>query len=212
MSNMKMVSLYTGAGGLDYGFEMAGFSNVGSVEMDHYCCETLRKNRDWNILEKNIHDVPSSMLMDVAGVRKYETDILIGGPPCQPFSKSGYWANGDSKRLDDPRAKTLDAFMRCVNDLLPEVLFFENVHGISYSGKEEGFRFIQNELEKINKRNETNYVYSWSILDAVDYGVPQKRKRFFLVAHREGQVFQFPKPTHSNNQESDGQTILTQSP
>jgi DNA (cytosine-5)-methyltransferase 1 len=87
--------------------------------------------------------------------------------------------------------------MRCVNDLLPKAFLLENVHGINYSGKEEGFNLLKTLTDKINERHGTKYQLAWRVLNTADYGVPQVRQRFFLVAHREGKVFQFPDPTHN---------------
>ncbi|MFC1806439.1 DNA cytosine methyltransferase [Planctomycetota bacterium] len=196
MDKLKLISLYTGAGGLDYGFEAAGFRTCVAVEFDHDCCRTIRANRDWPVIDANIHDTPSQGILDAAGLPVGEVDCLIGGPPCQPFSKSAYWVNGDTKRLDDPRANTLGAFMRVVDDTLPKTFLLENVHGISYSGKEEGFLLLARLLADINKRRGTGYEISWAVLNAAAYGVPQIRQRFFLVSHREGGAFRFPAPTH----------------
>lgn len=193
---LKVVSLYTGCGGLDYGFEAAGFSTRVGIEFDPDCCETISLNRDWPMICSDIHDVSSDEIMRVGKLRVGETDVLIGGPPCQPFSKSSYWVHGDSKRLDDPRATTLHAYMRCVEDLLPKVFLLENVHGINYSGKEEGFELLRNLTQKINKKHGTSYKLSWKVLNAADYGVPQLRVRFFLIAHRDGKEFTFPLATH----------------
>src|SRR5690606_38437705 len=131
-----------------------------------------------------------------------------GGPPCQPFSKAGYWARGDSGRLNDPRARTLDAYMRVVRDTLPEVFILENVHGISYSGKEEGMLLLQRLVDEINAAEGTGYRLSWSVLDAADYWAPQLRNRFFMVGHRDVGVFEFPAPTHSASQGEESQRSL----
>jgi DNA (cytosine-5)-methyltransferase 1 len=92
--------------------------------------------------------------------------------------------------------------MRCVEDLLPEAFVLENVHGISYSGKEEGFVLLERLTREINRRAGTKYALSWKVLNAADYGVPQIRTRFFLVGHREGKTFQFPAPTYRPECES----------
>jgi len=196
MKTLSAISLYTGAGGLDYGFEAAGFETRVALEMDADCCATLAANRSWPIIRDDIRRVPSSVILDRAGLRKGEPDVLIGGPPCQPFSKSGYWVTGDAARLKDSRAFTLLEFMRCVGDVLPRAFLLENVHGISYSGKEEGFLLIEQLTREINRREGVSYTLSWRVLDAADYGVPQARVRFFLVGHREGKQFNFPRPTH----------------
>jgi len=86
----KAISLFTGVGGLDFGFEAAGFETAVAVEMDAVCCRTLRFNRCWPVIEGDIHSVTSKDLLKVAKLKRDQPDILIGGPPCQPFSKSGY--------------------------------------------------------------------------------------------------------------------------
>ena len=193
MSRPSVVSLFTGAGGLDHGFEAAGFETRACVEMDTDCCETLRANTDWAVIEGDIHKVSSKGLLDVAGLKKGSVDLVLGGPPCQPFSKAGYWVNGNAKRMEDPRAKTLEAYMRVVEDLQPQAFVLENVHGINYSGKEEGFTFLEKATKRINERTGSKYSINWKVLNAADHGVPQMRKRFFLVAEREGRSFSFPE-------------------
>jgi DNA (cytosine-5)-methyltransferase 1 len=200
LSGLRVVSLFTGAGGLDYGFEAAGASTCVAVEMDEDCCKSIRANRRWAIVPDDIHGISGKEILNAGRLGKGQVDILIGGPPCQPFSKSGYWVNGDTKRLSDPRADTLQAYMRCVEEMQPKVFLLENVHGISYSGKEEGFRLLQRVTEQINLRRKTNYRLHWAVLNAADYGVPQLRTRFFLVAEREGRQFRFPAPTHGDPQ------------
>jgi DNA (cytosine-5)-methyltransferase 1 len=194
----QLVSLYSGAGGLDYGFEAAGFETAVAIEMDRDCCATIRRNRGWPVIEDRIENVSSSRLLESGGLARGSVDLLIGGPPCQPFSKSSYWVQGDTLRLNDPRARTLYEYMRCVSDLLPDVFVLENVHGITYSGKEEGFLLLRKLADKINREHGTKYELSWAVLNAADFGVPQLRKRFFLVGHREGKRFAFPQATHAS--------------
>lgn len=98
--------------------------------------------------------------------------------------------------------------MRCVEDLLPEAFLLENVHGISYSGKEEGFVLLEKLTRAINRRAGTDYALSWSVLNAADYGVPQNRTRFFLIGHRDGKTFQFPQATHSQESQDVGHLEL----
>ncbi len=192
-----LVSLYSGAGGLDYGFEAAGFRTGAAVEMDHDCCETLRKNRSFPVFEKSIFDVPTAQMLEAARVTRGELDLVIGGPPCQPFSKAGYWARGDSKRLDDPRAATLDAYMRVVDEALPRAFVLENVEGLAYTEKNEGLNLVLDMIEQINRRHKVRYAPVFRVLNAADFGVPQLRQRLFLVAARDGQPFVFPAPTHN---------------
>jgi DNA (cytosine-5)-methyltransferase 1 len=198
MACLTSISLFTGAGGLDYGFEAAGFQTCAAVENDKDACGTLRLNRSWPVLCRPIEEVSAAELLETASLRAGEVSLLVGGAPCQPFSKAAYWATGDTRRLADPRANTLREFMRCVEDVLPVVFVLENVHGIKYTGKEEGFHFLGQQTSAINHKHGTRYRVSWEVVDAAGYGVPQHRQRFFLVAHREGQVFRFPTRTHGD--------------
>lgn len=192
------ISLYTGAGGLDLGFEAAGFNTRVAVEFDKDAVRTLRHNRDWPIVDDDIHSerASSSRLLKHAGLRQGDAAVLIGGPPCQPFSKSGYWARGDALRLADPRASTLGAYLRVLRDTLPQTYLIENVPGIAFSDKDEGLAFIKQEIRKINGETGCRYTFNAALLRAVEYGVPQDRHRVFIVGHREGLPFNFPEATH----------------
>jgi DNA (cytosine-5)-methyltransferase 1 len=198
MAKPTLISLYAGAGGLDYGFEAAGFRTGAAVDIDHDCCETLRANRRWPVIERSIFDVSTDEMLEAARSRRGDLDLVIGGPPCQPFSKSGYWARGDTRRLADPRAGTLGAYMRVVEEALPKAFVLENVEGLAYNDKNEGLRFVIGMIDEINRRARVSYRPAFRVLCAADYGVPQLRYRLFMVASREGDTFQFPSPTHSS--------------
>lgn len=199
---LKTISLYTGIGGLDFGFEAAGFRTVVALEIDPVCCRTIRLNRDWPLLKSDIHDTESKAILSHAGLEVGETDVLIGGPPCQPFSKSSYWVNGDASRLDDPRADTLTAYLRVLRDTQPKAFLLENVYGLAYKGKDEGLQAIIKGIDEVNHRAGTNYTVSWKMLNAADYGVPQARERVFLIGSRNGVRFEFPSPTHGPSDEA----------
>jgi DNA (cytosine-5)-methyltransferase 1 len=203
----KVISLFSGAGGIDYGLEAAGFETAVALEIDRDCCETMRQSRGWPVIERNIFDVPTEELLATGSLKPRETDLLVGGPPCQPFSKAGYWARGDALRLDDPRADTLSAYMRVVEEALPRAFILENVEGLAYSGKDEGMRLLYERIRSINKRTGSKYDPDFRILNAADYGAPQVRERVFLVASREGERFRFPEPTHAPR---EGQLSLEQ--
>lgn len=197
MPSPKVISLFSGAGGLDFGLEAAGFTFGAGVEMDADCVSTLLESRPgWPVVAECIFDVPTQELLDRAGSKKGDIDLVSGGPPCQPFSKAGYWARGDAGRLRDPRSDTLGAYLRVVREALPTVLLLENVEGLKYAGKDEGLQLLLSELEAINKAERTSYVPHVAVLNAADFGVPQLRERVFVVAHREGRPFGFPSPTH----------------
>ncbi len=195
-SQRTILSLFTGAGGLDLGLEAAGFSTRVAVEMDGDSARTLRRNRDWPVIDRDIHTVASEEMLDWAGLREGDVDLLVGGPPCQPFSKSGYWAHGDARRLSDPRATTLEAYLRVLRDVKPRAFLLENVAGLAYQGKSEGLDLLLRTIDGINRESGTRYAVSYQLLDASQYGVPQDRERVFLVGQRDGGRFVFPAPTH----------------
>ncbi|VEN73384.1 Cytosine-specific methyltransferase [Candidatus Desulfarcum epimagneticum] len=200
-SDLQVVSLFSGCGGLDHGFKSAGYSVRFANDFDKFSCETLRLNGQENVLHAPIEDVSASEIGKIIGTQPGACDVLIGGPPCQPFSKSAYWRTGDTLRLKDPRANTLEQYFRFVEDLQPHVFLLENVHGLNYNGKEEGFRFIMERIKEINHKAGLRYIPSWEVLNVADYGAPQLRVRFFLVASRRGAPFRFPHPTHVASQE-----------
>jgi DNA (cytosine-5)-methyltransferase 1 len=201
MSARSVISLFTGIGGLDFGFEAAGFHTAAAVELDPVCRNAIADNRGWPVAEQDgrfdIATITTDRLLEVAALEAEAVDMLIGGPPCQPFSKSGYWHSGDSKRLLDPRANTIAAFLRIVDEIRPRAFLLENVQGFAFRGKAEGLALVVEGLRKINRRHGTSYQLSWATLNSADFGAPQLRKRVFLVASREGIRFKFPAATHS---------------
>ena len=194
---LRIMSVFTGVGGLDYGFEAAGYVTAVAIERDPICVESLRANRSWPVIAADIQDVTSHQLLDAGALKSGEVDVVASGPPCQPFSKSGYWWTGDAKRMDDPRAHTLTALLRIVSDVRPRVLLIENVDALAYRGKDEGLRWLLDKIKSINAETGTRYLPSVAVLNAADYGVPQRRRRLMIVASRDGRPFEFPKPSHA---------------
>lgn len=194
----RTLSLFTGAGGLDIGLEAAGFEVALCVEMDEDCRSTLAENRPrWRLSEPgDVHELSPQEAMRQGRLREGELTLLSGGPPCQPFSKSSYWVNGDSARLEDPRSNTLGSYLDFAEELLPRVLLLENVKGLVFSGKDEGLQLLQTRLDEINKRHGVAYTASVASLNCADFGVPQSRERVFIVADREGESFAAPEATH----------------
>ena len=192
------VSLFTGAGGLDLGLEAAGFSLRLCVENDSDCRETLRVNRPkWRLAEPgDIHRLKPRDLRSQAQVAKKEVALLAAGPPCQPFSKSGFWRNGDSSRLADPRAETLQKTMDVIASLLPKVVLIENVQGLGYRDKDEGLALIHRGFEEVNAAHRVRYYPQTLSLNAAHFGVPQMRERLFILANRGGARLELPQATH----------------
>jgi DNA (cytosine-5)-methyltransferase 1 len=175
---------------------------VGCVEQDRDCRATLEQT-GWPLAEvRDIHAVDPCDLLAEFGLAAGEVALLAGGPPCQPFSKSALWATGEVSRMRDPRASTLRAYFTVLEAALPAVMLLENVRGLTYTraggGKkrEEALDLLQSELARINRRHATSYVPQILHLNAVDYGVPQRRERVFVVAARDGSSLLEPPPTH----------------
>src|SRR5205814_3314346 len=196
-----VLSLFTGAAGLDLGLEAAGFATRLCVETDLDALRTLSINRPgWKIAEPN--DATKFALdprpaLRSAGIRSSDIVLLAGGPPCQPFSKASYWTRHGAKRMRDPRASsTIRAYVRVVGRLRPKVLLFENVGGFAFRGRDEGFTSLLRGLRRINRLYGTKYQPQLIRVNAADYGVPQMRERVFVVAHHRGRILRMPSPTH----------------
>jgi DNA (cytosine-5)-methyltransferase 1 len=197
-----VLSLFSGAGGLDLGLEAAGFEVAGCVELDRDCRNTLAQT-GWPLSsEGDIHAITPRALLREFGLRQGEVTLLAGGPPCQPFSKSGLWVNGEVPGMRDPRSRTLMAYFAVLEASLPVAMLLENVRGITYAPKpgkrreQEALDVLTDELVRINARHGTSYVPQVLHLNAVDYGVPQSRERVFVFACRDGASLIQPEPTH----------------
>jgi DNA (cytosine-5)-methyltransferase 1 len=189
------VGLFAGAGGLDIGLQAAGFRIALAVECDAICCETLRANHSWTVIGQDLGAITPRRILRAAKLRKRYIDLISAGPPCQPFSKSANWSPNGLRRLRDPRAFALHNLMEIIGYALPRCVLIENVEGF----RRGGLRFLLREFRHINRTFGTNYRPNWKVLNAADYGVPQSRRRLFLVAFRDGRVFQFPEATHVDN-------------
>lgn len=176
---MKVVSFFAGAGGLDLGFEKAGFDVIWANEYDKDIWETYEKNHLKTKLDRrSIVDIPSSEVPDCDGI--------IGGPPCQSWSEAG------SKRgIADKRGQLFYEFMRILADKKPKFFLAENVSGMLLPAHREALQNIKKMFEEIG------YNLSFQLLNVADYGVPQDRKRVFFIGYRKdlNLKFTFPKPT-----------------
>jgi len=180
---MKIVSFFAGAGGLDLGFEKAGFNVIWANEYDKEIWETYEKNHKNTFLDKrSIVDIPSNEVPDCDGI--------IGGPPCQSWSEAG------SKRgIADKRGQLFYEFMRILADKKPKFFLAENVSGMLLPAHKDALANIKEMFTEIG------YDLSFQLLNVSDYGIPQDRKRVFFIGYRKdlGLKFQFPKVTTPEN-------------
>lgn len=192
------ISLFSGAGGFDIGIKNAGFDVLASLEIDKHCCATLRHNIQKTceptvVLEEDIRKVKAASLMKSLEMKRGDLDLLFGGPPCQSFS-----AIGKQKGIDDSRGQLIYEMVRFTRAFKPKFVVMEQVTGFANFTSIEGVKGgIKDHL--ISEYQKLGYKVSNAILNAADYGVPQKRKRFFLVAHKKTYEFNFPPPTHQES-------------
>ncbi|WP_418502373.1 DNA cytosine methyltransferase [Flagellimonas sp.] len=184
---MNVVSLFSGAGGLDLGFIKAGHKVIWANDNYGDAVETYKLNIGKHIIFKDIreidsHDIPNH-------------DILIGGFPCQGFSLANTGRNEE-----DERNKLYLEFLRVLKDKKPMFFVAENVKGILSLGKGKIFNMIVSDFSK------AGYNVKHQVLNAADYGVPQKRERVIIVGTRKDidLEFKYPKPTHSNKEDIIG--------
>jgi len=210
---MAVISLFTGAGGIDVGFGMAGLKTAVMVEFEKSCCETLRANWWWErlqkrtdsngklvfaskeemkkkirwyhepepaILEKDICKTSTEEILKAGNLSVGEAIAVVGGPPCQGFSFAG------KRVIEDPRNRLYKEFVRVVRGTYPKFILFENVPGLASMAKGEIIKQICVEFAN------SGYQITWDILNAADYGVPQHRRRIFLIGIRID-VMKFPE-------------------
>lgn len=216
---MRTVELFVGAGGLGMGVSRAGFAPAVAIELDRYCCDTIRQNQErgidpvtkWPLVEGDVREFNFKPL---AGL----VDVVTGGPPCQPFSIGGkHRAQADARDMF-PEA------VRALRETRPRAFMFENVKGLTRESFASYFEYIRlqmtyPELESLPgedwpdhlsrlERHHTHgqcgglhYHVVSRVLNAADYGIPQRRERVFFVGFRAdlGIEWSFPDPTHSSD-------------
>ncbi len=193
--SLSAISLFSGVGGLDLGAHRAGFDVRVAVEFDRDSAASLRANQHGDrpeaIIERSIVEVPTKEILERGGLRAGEVDLVVGGPPCTPFSKSGYWL--DYKRTgNDPKASLLDQFARVAVEARPRAVLMENVWSLAY--KNHNTVPLSRLVERLE---DAGYHVRWEVLNAADYGVPQLRKRMILYATLGMTPPPFPRPTRS---------------
>lgn len=183
---IRVISFFTGAGGLDLGFDLTGYDVVYATDIDAMCCKTLQANLGGVLSKRTVVEQADIRKIDLATLPQ-GIDLVIGGPPCQSFSASGRRAGGASGRLDD-RGNLFEAYCKIIAHVQPKAFLFENVRGILGTNKGADWKAIVEAFRDIG------YRISYRILDALDYGAPQQRERMILVGHKLDGDFLFPRP------------------
>jgi DNA (cytosine-5)-methyltransferase 1 len=195
------ISLFSGAGGLDLGAEAAGYRVAAAVERDRDAALTMEKNFEHlasPVIQDDILNVPTREILAAAGLRRGQRpELLVGGPPCTPFSKSGFWLEWKRAGMD-PDASLLQAYTRVLSEAKPRRFVLENVYALTYKNKAS-----QPAYERLLREiGEAGYEFRAKVLNAADYGVPQARPRLFVIGVRKGEpVPEHPEPTHGGKWE-----------
>ncbi len=185
--NYTTIELFAGAGGLALGIEKAGFDTLGLIEFDKDAADSLKINRpNWRVINDDIANISCLELEDYFNIRKGKLDLLSGGAPCQSFSYAG-------KRLglEDARGTLFYHYAIFLQKLQPKMFLFENVRGLLTHDKGRTYATIANIFEQ------TGYTIQKKVLNAWDYGAPQKRERLITIGIRNDLsdkiTYEFPK-------------------
>jgi len=216
---MRSIELFAGAGGLALGSAKAGFRHEAVLDWDPNACQTIRRNkrarlrdvRDWEVVEGDVRQYD---------FRKHResVEVIFGGPPCQPFSLGGKHRGSEDERNMFPEA------VRAVREICPRAFVFENVKGLLRRSFSNYFNYIVNQLRfptvgrrgdeewtdhqsrleaiyAANQFSDLHYKVMPKLLNAADFGVPQRRERVFMVGVRSDvhAEFSFPDPTHEED-------------
>ncbi|MFZ6726406.1 DNA cytosine methyltransferase [Undibacterium sp. MH2W] len=188
---MRVVSLFCGAGGLDLGFKKAGHEIIWSNDFDKDSVETYRKNIGAHVVHDDISNIS---VVDIP-----ECDIVIGGFPCQGFSVANM-----NRHVADSRNQLYLQLLKVITYKQPKFFLAENVKGLMSLGKGEILKMILKDF------TEAGYRVSYKVLNAADFGVPQKRERLFIIGVRNdvNDKIEFPNPTHAPLEKADALGLL----
>lgn len=208
----KLVSLFTGGGGLDLGLEAAGFETLLAVDIDEHSCISLEANKEncaksgkpflskAKVLRGDITTLTGKEVQKLTGLKKGEIDLLAGGPPCQAFS-----VFGKRKGREDPRGMLVYHYLRLITELRPKAFLFENVYGLLTAEKGKVFSDLKEKLS--NPIDGLEYTLSIHRLNAADYGVPQFRDRVFIIGCIKGNSVPKIPPLCSESTDLVSQTL-----
>lgn len=199
----NFVSVFSGGGGLDLGLERAGWDCLFATDRDPFAVETLIKNRghrlgqgrsafaDSVVEQGDITNLEGRTVLSKIGMRRGKIDLLAGGPPCQSWSSAGH-----QRGFDDPRGRVISDYLRLADELDPRWLLFENVRGLlTARGLDQvpGSALASLRKELLSRGWHTKV----DLLNAADFGVPQRRVRLILLGYRAGDAPEHPTPTHA---------------
>tara|TARA_Y100000589_G_scaffold326692_2_gene366954 strand:- start:2342 stop:3502 length:1161 start_codon:yes stop_codon:yes gene_type:complete len=200
-NTLKTIDLFSGAGGLSSGLKYSGFQICGAIESNKAAAKTHALNfNDCKTIHGDIREYPPEKFSELTNLSPGQIDVLTGGPPCQTFSSIGKPKINSLKDINeekkDPRNYLFRDFFNYVEFFRPKFFVMENVPAIKTKYKGKLFERILDVL------SEMDYEITLSVLNACEYGVPQLRKRIFIVGSEKGTKFTFKQPTHFDKKNS----------
>lgn len=181
--NFTAIDLFSGPGGLTTGLKQAGFKVIGAIEFESVACETYRINHpEVTLMQEDIRQVEPSEFMKKLGMQQGELDLLAGCPPCQGFSTIGT----RNRRKDDERNDYVFQMIRFIEAFIPKTIMMENVPGLY---KDERMVVVRKRLIELG------YSFDMAVLNAVDFGVPQRRSRMIMLCSKLGNLDVYKKPS-----------------
>ena len=198
----RIVSIFSGVGGIDYGFHQAGFETVFANDNWDVACDSFRKN--FPIAEVRCSSIAYIDFLEVK--KKYgPIDGLVGGPPCPPFSKSRFYRTEKKRGLDDESGfLTVSNYFRALEELNPSFFLFENVAGFVFKPHQAALDYLKKESKRLG------YKIVYQVVNAAMYGVPQIRQRFICIGvKKELPDFVYPSETHAEVEDSTHRKWVT---
>ena len=210
---VKVIELFAGCGGFSLGLQKAGYNVLLSAEIDKIACETLKLNKRFHnseILNCDLTNLSGFELKEKSEIRKGDKLIIPGGPPCQPFSKAAYWTDPGNEfkyrmarksgvKIEKPqpitipkndiRRSLLGDFVRIINETNADGFIFENVVSITHPRNLKTFNNF------LNKLKNSGYKIKYKKINAVEYGIPQKRERIIILGSKKMEPT-FPEPRY----------------
>ncbi len=194
---IKAISMFSGAGGLDIGAQLAGVKVLASLDIFEDSVETLKMN---SFFHDTLHEagditqITGAHYKEILDREKPEKLIIIGGPPCQPFSKAGYWVTNEKRNSSQDPRNLIEPYFKIISELKPDGFVLENVESILHPSNKEAVNVIEENMDKLG------YKCSMLRLNAAEYGIPQKRKRVFFLASKKDIQALLPQ-THGSEKE-----------
>jgi len=190
----RAIDLFCGCGGISVGAQLAGFKVIAGLDIEkHYISSFIHNFPEAHAITDSIVSLPASDFAKRVGIEPNELDLLAGGPPCQGFSKNVPLKH---RYLEDPKNLLVKSFLDYAEYLRPRMILMENV-----AEMKNGFDGQYTD-EVVTRLENAGYTVSHTVLNAADYGVPQRRRRAFFLANRDGLAFNIPQPTHAPRSET----------